>query len=141
MLRNFLSCRKGHILLQALIIMPLLVALLFLPFHFSVLQHKRSILNDVLDKALQQAAVAGGVTAAVREGILNDLAEKGFDPLLVEIEPDVYTPRWRGETIEITIAVPGNAASLRGVSAIGGAPPPEEWMLTASGSIMSEKLP
>ncbi|MDX9872806.1 MAG: hypothetical protein RBT41_10355 [Clostridia bacterium] len=140
-MRSFLCCQKGHILLQTLIIMPILLAMLFLPFNFSVLQHKRSVLDDILDKALQRAAVEGGLTADVRQEILNDLEARGFDPLTAEIGPAVHSARRRGEIIEISIAVPGNAHSLKGVMAIGGAPPPAEWMLKASGSIMSEKLP
>jgi len=140
-LKNFCSCQKGHILLQAMIIMPILIVMLFLPLSFSVVQHKRSVLNDVLDKALQRAAVEGGVTAGVRLGILDDLQNRGFDPDQVEIEPAFYTEKLRGEIIDITIYAPGNAGALKGVGAIGGATPPDDWKLRAAGSIMSEKLP
>lgn len=141
MLKKFYSCQKGHILLQALIIMPILVAMLFLPLNFSVVQHKRSVINDVLDKALQRAAVEGGITANVRQGILDDMQDRGFDLLQVFVEPAFYTEKLRGETIEITISAPGNASSLKGVEAIGSSPPSDTWMITATGSIMSEKLP
>lgn len=141
MLKDLYNCQKGHILLQALIIMPILVAMLFLPLNFSVVQHKRSVINEVLDKALQRAAVEGGMTTRVRQGILDDMQDRGFDPLQIVVEPAFFTEKLRGEIIDITISAPGNASSLKGVEAIGGSPPPDTWMITASGSVMSEKLP
>lgn len=140
LLRRIRQKRQGHILLQALIIMPVLYIALFLPFSFAIAQHKRSVLNDTLDMALQRAAVAGGVSEAVRQGILDDLQERGFSPEEVIIEPGGYVPKSRGEMIRITISVPGNAAAFKSVQAIKGETPPEDWMISASGSIMSEKL-
>lgn len=139
--KELCKCQDGHILLQTIIIMPILIAMLFLPFSFSVVQHKRSVINDVLDKSLQRAAIEGGVTAGVKQIILNDLQAMGLDPNEVIIEPSHYTKRLRGEFIEITISVPGNASALKGVAAVGASPPPTNWRITAAGSIMSEKLP
>lgn len=141
MQKKFYDCQQGHILLQCLIIMPILVAMLFLPLSFSVVQHKRSVINDVLDKSLQSAAVEGGITAGVRQSILDDMQNSGFDRMQVVIEPVLYVEKNRGEIIELTISVPGNANVLKGIKAIGSSPPPDTWMITATGSIMSEKLP
>ena len=141
-MRNFLlKDHKGHALLQFLIIMPLLYLIIFIPINLTFAQHKRNVLNDVLDMALQKAAIEGGVNAVVRQQILTDLHDRGFKPDDVIIEPAVYTEYLRGELIELSISVPGGASSLKGVEAIGGTPPPDDWRITASGSIMSEKLP
>lgn len=141
MIRKMFNNQKGHVLLQVLIAMPIIYLILFLPLNITFAQHKRSVLNDVLDLALQKAAVEGGITGAVRAQILTDLEERGFDPLDVIIEPAAYTKRLRGELIELTISVYGGAASLKGVGAIGGEPPPDDWRILAEGTIMSEKLP
>jgi hypothetical protein len=90
---------------------------------------------------LQRASVEGGITAVVRQSILDDLQDRGFDPTQVIIEPSQYTKRMRGELIEITISIPGNVSALKGLGAIGTSPPPTNWRITAVGSIMSEKLP
>lgn len=141
MQKKIYNCQRGHILLQTLIIMPILVAMLFLPLCFSVVQHKRSVINDILDKSLQRAAVEGGLSAGIRQSILDDMQEKGFDPLQVVIEPAFFAETFRGEIIDLTISAPGNAGTLKGVEAIGASPPPDTWMITATGSIMSEKIP
>ncbi|MCR4442779.1 MAG: hypothetical protein QHH10_10940 [Peptococcaceae bacterium] len=141
LLKRFCKEQKGHVLLQAMLIIPMLYLALFLPFGFSVAQHKRSVLNDVLDMALQKAAVEGGITAPVRQEIIETLRVRGFNPDVVTIEPGGYIQKLRGETISITISVPGSIDSLNGVKAIGGTPPPAGWRITASGSIMSEKIP
>jgi len=140
-MREFFRCRKGHILIQALIIFPIIYVALFLPFSFAVVQHKRSVLNDVLDYSLQRVAIEGGMTSRLRQEILDILEERGFNPAEVAIMPATFIERSRGEVIEITIAMPGHSGILSGVRAIGGTPPPEEWQLAASGSIMSEKIP
>jgi len=112
-----------------------------LPFSFAVVQHKRSVLNEVLDFSLQRAAVRGGIDDALRQEILTALAARGFDPAEATITPSAFLTKNRGEMIEITIAVPGKAGTLAGVRALGGEPPPENWLLLAEGSIMSEKIP
>lgn len=141
MLRKFILAHKGHILMQALIIMPLLYIAVFLPFSFAVVQHKRSVLNDTLDMALKKAAVEGGITTSLRQELLDSLVDQGFSTDDIAIEPDKYEERLRGEIIEINIGVPGKGSSLKGVEAVGGTPPPDDWKIKASGSIMSEKLP
>lgn len=132
---------RGHILLQLLIIIPIMYIVLFLPLEFTFAQYKRSVLNDVLDLALQKAAVEGGITYDVRRQILTDLEERGFNRSAVIIAPEADRSHLRGEIIELTISVPGGASSLKGVRAIGGTPPPDTWLITAAGKIMSEKLP
>ncbi len=141
MLRKFMQAYRGHILMQALIIMPLLYIALYLPFSFAVVQHKRSVLNDTLDMALKRAAVEGGLTANLRQEVLEFLVEQGFSSDDIVIEPKKYEERQRGEIIEITIGVPGKGSSLKGIEAVGGTPPPDDWQIKAFGSIMSEKLP
>lgn len=138
---QWLSSQKGHMLLQILIIMPLLCAILFLPLNFAIVQHQRSVLNDTLDLLLQRAAVLGGITEQLRQEILSELEERGFDPAKVVINPQSYIEKTRGELIQITISVPGDAGLLKGVRALGGTPPPDDWEITATGCIMSEKLP
>lgn len=141
MLNAFIKNYRGHMLLQALIILPLLYIAIFLPLNFSVVQHRRSVLDNALDIALQRAAVAGGVTEGIRRDTTGFLAEKGFNPGEVLIIPQNYQLRTRGEIIQITIKVPGNAELLQGVRVLGGEPPQEDWEITAIGSIMSELLP
>lgn len=138
---NFLKNKRGHILLQALIVMPVIYIALFLPLNFSIIQHERSVLNDVLDMALQKAAVDGGITTASRTFLLHEMQARGFDPAVVTITPASYVSVNRGNLIEITISVPGNASLLNGVKAIGGSPPPDAWRIMAGGCVMSEKLP
>jgi len=138
---NFFKNRKGYILLQAVLLMVLIYTALFLPFNFNLVQHKRNVINDVLDKGLQRAAVEGGVTSSVRNMIVNDLKTRGFAEEDIEVEPGVFEQKNRGETIEITIKVLGYGENLKGVSALGGTPPPEGWKILAQGSIMSEYIP
>lgn len=128
-------------MVQACIVMVLIFIALVLPLNFTFSQHKRSVTDDVLDKALQRAAVEGGLTDAGRQAILNDLSDRGIDISGAVIAPAFYSEHVRGEIIEITISIPLNADNLRGVTAVGGTPPPDRTMLTAKGSIMSEKLP
>lgn len=139
-MKRYYASQQGHILLETLIIMPILVAILFLPLNFSIVQHKRSVINNILEKALQQAAVEGGITSEIRQDILLDMQAQGFDRLQAIIEPDFYQEKLRGEIIEITVSVPGNSNSLSGVGVFGSQPPPGTWMITATGSIMSEKI-
>lgn len=139
--KRCLKNEKGHLLLQALIIMPLLYAVLFLPFNYAIIQHQRSVLDNILDMSLQRASILGGITDQLRDEILAELQDRGFNPADVQIIPGSYMERTRGEIIKITISVPGNADILKGVRAIGGTPPAEGWEITASGSIMSEKIP
>ena len=141
LIRKFVRCKKGHILIQALIIIPIIYIALFLPFCFSVVQHKRSVLNDVLDYSLQRAAVEGGLSGRLRQEILDVLEQRGFNPAEVLILPASFVAKPRGEVIEITIAVPGHSKLLSGVKAIGGEHPSEDWHIAANGSIMSEKIP
>lgn len=138
---KILRDNKGHIVIQAMIVMVILYVALVLPLNFSFVQHKRSVLNDVLDKALQRAAVEGGLTDAGRAAILDDLQAKNIDITGATITPSSYTVHERGEIIDISIAVRLNSNLLRGVSAVGGTPPPEGAEMVASGSIMSEYLP
>lgn len=138
---HYLKNERGHLLLQALVIMPLLCAILYLPFSFAIIQHQRSVLNDILDVSLQRASVSGGITNQLREEILAEMENRGFNPVNVKISPNSYIEKTRGELIHITISVPGNRELLKGFGAIGGAPPAEGWEITASGSIMSEKIP
>ncbi len=140
-IRGFVRDKSGHILIQALIIIPIIYIALFLPFSFAVVQHKRSVLDDVLDYSLQRAAVEGGLTTRLRQELLDVLEERGFDRTEISVMPASFVERVRGEIIEISIAVPGHSGILSGVKAIGGEPPPEDWQMSASGSIMSEKLP
>lgn len=139
--RLFLHEQKGYIMVQACIVMVLVFIALVLPLSFTFSQHKRSVLNDVLDKSLQRAAVEGGLTEAGRQSILHDLAGLGFDITSVIITPCENTECLRGEIIEMTISVPLNVESLRGLSAIGADPPEPGTRIIAKGSIMSEKLP
>lgn len=136
-----LNNSSGHILLQTLIILPILYIALFLPFHFAVAQHKRSVLNGVLENALQKAAVDGGLKDDIRADLLNQLHEQGFDAAEVVITPTGYSEVARPGMIRISISIPGNSATFRGVQALGGSKPPDDWRITAAGSIMSEKLP
>lgn len=138
---EYLRNEKGHLLLQALVIMPLLYAVLYLPFNFAIIQHQRSVLNDILDVALQRASVSGGITNQLREEVLAEMENRGFNPENVSISPNSFIEKTRGELLHITISVPGNPGILKGVTAIGGLPPNEGWEIKASGSIMSEKIP
>jgi hypothetical protein len=130
----------GHILLQTLIVMPILYVLIFLPFSFALIQHKRSVLNDVLEVALQRASVEGGLTEQVRGKILSEMEKRGINPGEVLIQPEHTIVRTRGEIIEISISIPGGAGLLKGLAALGGQPLPDDWCLTAAGSVMSERL-
>lgn len=138
---NGLNNHNGHILLQTLIILPILYIALFLPFHFAIVQHKRSVLNGVLEMALQKAAVDGGIKDELRTGLLNQLHGQGFDTTDVIITPSGFSEVIRPGIIQISISVPGKASVFKGVEALGGSMPPDDWRITASGCIMSEKLP
>lgn len=133
--------RQGHILLETIIIMPLILVVLFLSFSFSVTYHKRSVLNNVLDMALQKAAVAGGLTSDIRGALFFELDKHGFDSDKIKIEPLSYVEKNRGEIITISIAISENGQGFNMIQAIGGEPFPDIWQIKAEGSIMSEKLP
>lgn len=139
--KAFFKNEKGHLLLQALVVMPLLCAALYLPFSFAIIQHQRSVLNNVLDLSLQRAAVSGGINNQLVGEILTEMQNRGFNPADVVINSNAFIEKTRGEVIEISISVSGNDEILKGVRAIGGTPPPEGWSITAVGSIMSEKIP
>ncbi|GGK33287.1 hypothetical protein GCM10010965_27660 [Caldalkalibacillus thermarum] len=145
MLRRYVfkktSSECGFITIEFIIAVITMTFIVFFPIAAMLEMHTINVMEQELHRALQMAAVRGGLTPDVQQAVRENLSRRGMDEVRFTSD-STFEPVQRGEIVTVGFEVKRPFRSLfSGVmSLIGGSDLASEHFVV-KGKVMSEKLP
>lgn len=133
-----LKKREGFSTIEFIIAAVLMTFVMFFPIAAMLEMHTINVMEQELNRALQMAAVQGGLTSNVQQAVEDNLAQRGIGE--VSFTPDsTFSPVERGSIITVGIEAERPHRSLfSGVTGLVGGRDLESETYTVKGKIMSE---